>query len=54
MLVLLAVALYLHVSDALAVHVDFHGQTMRCRFAPIELGITWGLTPEGVFENGFH
>jgi hypothetical protein len=28
MLALLAVALYLHVSDALAVHVDFFGQTM--------------------------
>jgi hypothetical protein len=33
MLPLLAVALYLHVSDALAVHIDFYGQTMRWRFA---------------------
>jgi hypothetical protein len=32
MLALLAVALYLHVSNALAVQVDFYGQTMRCRF----------------------
>jgi hypothetical protein len=31
--VLLAVALYLHVSDALTVHVDLYGQTMRCRLA---------------------
>jgi hypothetical protein len=33
MLALLAVVLDLPVSDALAVHGDFYGQTMRCRFA---------------------
>jgi hypothetical protein len=40
-LALLAVALYLHVSDALSVHVDLYGQTMRCRFAHmvVELGV---------------
>jgi hypothetical protein len=47
MLTLLAVALYLHVSDALAVHAHLYGQTMRCRFA------TAKVEPQGSTQTVF-